>query len=112
MGNEIWIYYVGTNWDHASRVDLHPGGRQSAVSRAILRLDTSAGGEAFVEIRDLEGNPIDGFSLEDSDHLGGNNVAFPVSWKGSQDVSSLAGKEVKLHFKLRNCKLYAFQFQE
>ena len=42
----------------------------------------------------------------------GNNVAFPVSWKGSQDVSSLAGKDVKLHFKLRNCKLYAFQFQE
>ncbi len=80
--------------------------------RLTLNLDTSAGGEAFVEIRDLQGNPIDGFSLEDSDHLGGNNVAFPVSWKGSQDVSSLAGKDVKLHFKLRNCKLYAFQFQE
>ena len=143
MGNEIWIYYVGTNWDHASRVDPHPGGKQSAVSRAILRLDgfvsadadyqggwlttpvirfdgkrlelnldTSAGGEALVEVRDREGNPIPGFSLDDADSLGGNNVAFPVSWKGSQDVSSLAGKDVSLHFKLRNCKLYAFQFQE
>ena len=143
MGNEIWIYYVGTNWDHASRVDPDPGYRDSAVSRAILRLDgfisadahyqggwlttppirfegkrlelnldTSAGGEALVELRDLKGNPIEGFSLDDSDPLSGNNVAFPVTWKGSQDVSILAGKDLKLHIKLRNSKLYAFQFVE
>ena len=141
MGNEIWIYYVGINWDHASRIDPHPGGYQSAVSRAILRLDgfvsananyqggwlstppirfagrklelnldTSAGGEALVEIRNVEGEPLEGFRLEDADPMNGNNVSFPVSWKGQQDVSSLAGHPVRLHIKLRNSKLYSFQF--
>ena len=42
--------------------------------------------------------------------MNGNNVAFPVSWKGQSDVSALAGREVRLHIKLRNSKLYAFQF--
>ena len=60
--------------------------------------------------QDADGNPIEGFSLDDSDPLSGNNVASPVSWKGSQEVSSLAGRELRLHFKLRNCKLYALQF--
>ena len=141
MGNEIWIYYVGINWDHASRVDPEPGGRRSAVSRAVLRLDgfvsadagyrggwlatplirfsgsrlelnldTSAGGEALVEIQDPQGRPIPGFALEDADPMNGNNVAFPVSWKGSTDVSTLAGREVRLHITFRNSKLYAFQF--
>ena len=141
MGNEIWIYYVGINWDHADRVDPVPGGRRSAVSRAVLRLDgfvsadagyrggwlatplirfagsrlelnldTSAGGEALVEIQDPQGRPIPGFALEDADPMNGNNVAFPVSWKGGSDVSALAGREVRLHIRLRNSKLYAFQF--
>ena len=141
MGNEIWIYYVGTNWDHADRVDPDPGGHRSAVSRAILRLDgfvsadagyrggwlstplirfggsklelnldTSAGGEALVEIQDPRGRPLPGFALEDADPMNGNHVAFPVSWKGRRDLSSLAGREVRLHIRLRNSKLYAFQF--
>jgi len=40
-----------------------------------------------------------------------NNVRMPVSWKGSQDVSKLAGKAVGLHFVMKDCRLYAFQFK-
>ena len=33
-----------------------------------------------------------------------------VYFKGSPDVSSLTGKPVKLYFKLKRSKLFAFQF--
>jgi hypothetical protein len=75
-----------------------------------LNLDTSAGGVARVEIQDASGNPVPGHTLDEADELNGNSVRMPVSWHGRSDVSNLAGDPVKLHFKLRNCKLYAFQF--
>jgi hypothetical protein len=80
-------------------------------SRLELNLDTSAGGIAQVEIQDASGKPIAGYSLAESDILNGNSVRMQVSWKGNSDVSKLAGKTVRLHFKLRDCRLYAFQFQ-
>jgi hypothetical protein len=141
MGDELWIYYVGSNEDHSSRVDPRAPGLQTAVTRAVLRLDgfvsadadyaggwlttppvvfagsrlelnldTSAGGSGRVEVQDAAGRPIPGFSLADADELRGNSVRLPVSWKGSLDVARLAGRPVKLHFKLRDAKLYAFQF--
>ena len=141
MGDELWIYYVGTNRDHQFRVDPNSKSDDAAVSRAVLRLDgfvsadadyeggslrtpplvfegsrlelnldTSAGGMARVEIQDVSGKPIPGYSLSDADSLNGNSVRFPVTWKGKSDVSNLANQTVRLHFKLRDCKLYAFQF--
>jgi len=141
MGDELWIYYMGTNRDHQGRVDPESERHDSALSRAILRLDgfvsadvdyaggwlrtppllfegsrlelnldTSAGGMARVELQDASGKPIPGYSLSDADSLNGNSVRLAVSWKGKRDVSSLAKQPVRLHFKLRDCKLYAFQF--
>ena len=141
MGDELWIYYVGTNENHSMVLDPAATARKTAVSRAVLRLDgfmsadaayeggtlttplitfagsrlelnldTSAGGVARVEILDERGKPISGFASLDADELNGNSVRMRVSWRNLQDVSSLAGKSVKLRFELRNCKLYAFQF--
>ena len=75
-----------------------------------LNLDTSAGGSARVEIQDASGKPLAGYGSAEADELNGNSVNMRVSWRGSADVSALSGKPVKLHFKLRSCKRYAFQF--
>ena len=42
--------------------------------------------------------------------VGGNFLDQAVYWKGKPDVSSLAGRPVRLLFKLKRAKLYAFQF--
>src|SRR6185503_20519855 len=76
-----------------------------------LNLDTSAGGVALVEVCDTAGKPIADYTLSEADALNGNNVRMPVTWKGKSDVSKLAGQAIKLRFKLRDCKLYAFQFK-
>ncbi|AMV36204.1 hypothetical protein [Planctomyces sp. SH-PL62] len=78
--------------------------------RLRLNLDTGAMGTAFVEIQDAEGRPIPGFALADCEEIGGDFVDQRVYWKGSPDVSTLAGRPVRIHFQLRRAKLYAFQF--
>lgn len=143
MGDELWIYYQGTNHDHGSRLDAKAKQEESAISRAILRLDgfvaaeadyeggtlltapvrftgkrlelnlnTGAGGMARVEIVGEGGEPIRGFTLAEADQLNGNSVRMTATWNGGKDdVSSLAGKPVRLRIQMRAAKLYAFQFQ-
>lgn len=49
MGDELWIYYAGTNRDHSSRLDRTASEHQAAISRAILRLDGFVCAEAGYE---------------------------------------------------------------
>ena len=39
MGDELWIYYAGTNRDHDGVIDPKGGKRLSGISKATLRLD-------------------------------------------------------------------------
>ena len=39
-----------------------------------------------------------------------NDAHHIVTWGGKADVSGLAGRPIRLHFKMRSAKLYAFQF--
>ena len=79
-------------------------------SALTLNIDCSALGEAWVEIRDEKNLPIPGYTLEESISIDRNQIAAPVRWKSDKSIGELAGRPVKLHFKLRACKLYAFQF--
>jgi hypothetical protein len=75
-----------------------------------LNIDSGAMGTAFVELQDAEGRPIPGFAMDDCEEIGGNFMDQRVYWRGQHDVSSLAGTPVRLKFKLKRAKLYAFQF--
>jgi hypothetical protein len=68
-------------------------------------------GTAFAELPDDGGRPIPGFTLEECGEIGGNFLDQAVYGTGSRDVSSLAGRPVQIHFKLRRAKLHAFQFK-
>ncbi len=77
----------------------------------VLNVDTSATGIAKVELQDEQGRALSGFSSEDCDLVHtANDVSRGVSWRGRSDVSSLAGRPVRLRFLLRDADLYAFQF--
>ncbi|MBI3969993.1 MAG: hypothetical protein HY332_01780 [Chloroflexi bacterium] len=65
-----------------------------------------------MEILD-EGNlPIPGYSLAESINIDRNQIAAPVRWTNRHDVAELVNRPVRLHVKMRACKLYAFQFVE
>ncbi len=61
-------------------------------------------------MQDADGKPIPGFTLADCEEIGGNFIDQCVYWKGKADVSALAGEPVRIHFKMKRAKLYAFQF--
>jgi hypothetical protein len=77
-----------------------------------LNIDTGAMGTAFVELRNGDGRPVPGFTMEECEEIAGNYIDQAVYWKGVKDVLSLVGTPVKLYFKLSRTKLYAFQFTE
>ncbi|GAA5219687.1 hypothetical protein GCM10025777_03170 [Membranihabitans marinus] len=49
MGDEIWIYYSGVNWDRAGRIDPMSEGKKAAIGRAVLRLDGWVSADASYE---------------------------------------------------------------
>lgn len=80
-------------------------------NRLSLNADTGAMGEGRVAILDAYGKPIPGFEMKDCDIVSGDWLDKIVSWShGKNDVSSLAGKTIRLQFDMRGATLYAFQF--
>ena len=75
-----------------------------------LNFEGSAGGWAHVEILDAQGKPLPNFTAKDADPVTGNSTGKTVKWGGQSDLSSLAGRPIKLRFVMRDAKLYAFQF--
>jgi hypothetical protein len=79
-------------------------------TKLTVNISASAAGGGFVEIQDAAGKPIPGFTLADCKELNTDDLARVVSWKNGDDVGSLAGKTVRLRFRLKDADLYAFQF--
>ncbi|MCF7853184.1 MAG: hypothetical protein K9N51_00180 [Candidatus Pacebacteria bacterium] len=139
-GPEIWMYYAGTSHTHGAydpKKATREGGIGRLVQRldgfisadadyrgasfvtpalrfsgAHLRLnvDCSALGEVWVEMRDENGHPIPGYSLDECIGVDRNHVDAAVRWRERTDLRELAGRPIRMHFRLSACKLYAFQF--
>jgi hypothetical protein len=77
-----------------------------------INYSTSAAGQVLVEIQDDTGKPIPGFTLADCTPVYGDHIARIVEWKNGSDVSSLAGKPVKLKFVMSDADLFAVKFNE
>lgn len=75
-----------------------------------INFSTSAAGSIRIEIQDAAGKPIAGYALEDSPEIVGDSVRHLLRWKGGRDVGALAGKPVRLRFRLKDADLYSFQF--
>jgi len=79
-------------------------------NRLKVNLNTTAAGDMQIGILNRANRPMRGYSAEDCDLVQGNFVGKEISWLGDPDVSSLAGKQVRLEFRMRGGKLYAFEF--
>lgn len=83
-----------------------------AGKELVINYSTSAGGSVRVEIQDESGQPLTDFTLADSRNLVGDTIEQQVGWKNGSDVSSLAGKPVRLRFVMQEADLFAIQFRE
>ena len=71
---------------------------------------TSSAGEIVIEIQDADGKTIPGFSLLDSQVIIGNEIKRTVQWNGSEDLSSIAMKPVRLRIQMKDANLYSLKF--
>ena len=77
-----------------------------------INYSTSAAGQVLVEIQDADGKPIPGFTLADCKPIYGDHIARTVEWKAETDVSSLAGKSIRLHFEMSDADLFSLRFHD
>ena len=76
----------------------------------LLNFESSAAGGVQVEIQDANGQALPGFAQDDCPAIFGDTIERTVTWKNGGDVSSLAGRPVRLRFVLHDADVYAFQF--
>jgi hypothetical protein len=76
-----------------------------------INYSTSAAGGIRIEIQSAAGKPLPGFALEDCKEIIGDHIERVVAWKGTSDVSKLAGKTVRLRFVMKDADLFAIKFQ-
>ncbi|MSP12086.1 MAG: hypothetical protein EXR62_03910 [Chloroflexi bacterium] len=75
-----------------------------------INYSTGAAGSVRVEIQDEAGAALPGFSLADSAEIIGDEIARVVTWGGSDDVSRLAGKAVRLRFVMHDADVFSLRF--
>jgi hypothetical protein len=75
-----------------------------------INYSTSAAGEIKFEIQDEDGNPIQGFTFEDSQTIIGNEISRIVTWKGSSDLKNLDSKVIRLRVYMKDADLYSIKF--
>jgi hypothetical protein len=76
-------------------------------NKLVLNIKAKSAKVGFV---DENGKAIAGFSINDCDIISADGLNYTVSWKGKTDLSSLAGKKVKLTASITEGSLYSMQF--
>jgi hypothetical protein len=131
--NEISMHFTEYAWlddQHQSRrysirldgfVSLHaPFAGGELISKPLrfkgkhlsINYATSAAGSVRFELQDVDGKPLQGYSLGDCLEHYGDSVEQAIAWKGGNDLAALAGKPVRLRIVLKDADLYSFQFVE
>jgi hypothetical protein len=102
-------------------VSVNAGGEQGEIltrplvftgDRLVVNYATDAVGWLRFEVCEVDGTPIDGFSMVDSEMLFGNEIEHTVAWRSEADLSALAGQPVRLRVRLENADLYSLRFAD
>jgi len=77
----------------------------------LVNFSTSSAGGLQVQIEDLNGQPVAGFAFSDCPELYGDAIQHTVKWQSGSDLSTLAGKPIRLRVALHDADMYAFGFR-
>jgi len=132
VGDELWIYYSGRAlgdhfWDGGGGTGLAVlrrdgfAGMEAGADGGILltRPLRFAGAYLFVNLAaphgrlrvaalEEDGSEIPGFGLADCVPVSGDATRHAVAWHGNSSLASLAGRSIRLRFKLFDGAFYAF----
>ncbi len=75
-----------------------------------INFATSAAGSVRIELQQAHRQPVEHFTLADSEEIYGDAIERQVSWNSRTDVSHLAGQPVRIRFILSDAEIFAFRF--
>jgi hypothetical protein len=77
----------------------------------VLNFASSAAGSLRVEIQDAAGVALPGFALAEGREEIGDDLERVIRWQNGSDLSTLAGRPVRLRFVMKDADLYSLRFQ-
>jgi hypothetical protein len=75
-------------------------------SRLLLNYSTSAAGSIRAEVQDEAGHPLEGYSLEESEFLFGDELESEIRW-GEKDLTAVKHQTLRFRFVLQDADLFA-----
>jgi hypothetical protein len=75
-----------------------------------INYSTSAAGKILVELQNVDGKAIPGFTLDDCEPIYGDHIARTVEWKSDVDLSALSGTPIRIRFEMSDADLYSIRF--
>jgi hypothetical protein len=81
-------------------------------SQLEINFSTSVAGYVQIELRDLNNEPIAGFTFDECSEIFGDSLHYVVKWDSATDLSDYAGGPVRLAIRLSDADLYSFAFSE
>ncbi len=79
-------------------------------SNAVLRLNAKADHHARVEVEvlDAQGKALGDYAGDAVIPVKGDGVNLSATWKNRKSIGELAGRSIRLRFKLTNARLYSY----
>jgi DNA-binding FadR family transcriptional regulator len=137
VGNELWFYYTGMERPLTEPLGNHPRGIGLATltmdrfvsldagddegdvvtrpidiadqTRILINAIANPGGSILVELLDVDGKPIPGYTRDDALPFEDNAVFHPVAWRHHARLADLEGQTLRIRFILRRARLFAFR---
>jgi hypothetical protein len=132
VGDDVYLYYGGYARGHKvnrfeerqiglvrMRRDRYvarvAGGEGGTIVTPVVAIEgeeltinaaVEKGGAVRVQVRDENGDVIDGWSFAEFETVTGDDLNIPLRWK-QRRVEELRGRAVKFEFQLRNARVYA-----
>ncbi len=76
-----------------------------------INYSTSAAGEIIIEIQDINGHPVEGFTRDEAHVITGNEIERTVTWNNDKNLAELACKPVRLRIFMKDADLYSLRFK-
>lgn len=97
-GSEAQLITVPFQFDKGSDLRINANTKRFPPGSSWLK----------VAVLDKDLNPLPGFGIDDFEVMIKDSVDHLARWKGRSDLSALAGKPIRLDFRLVNTRLYSF----
>ena len=122
-----WIYHyhlAWATWDAGRLAGLEASERGEFWSRSLgtfegtqiaINARTPRNGMVEVALHEPYGRgtkPLPGYNFADCIPFNGDAIWEPLKWKNGEDLTALRGKELILHFRLTDAKVFGIRFIE